>query len=212
METLYVFAAMLSTFVMCFGGDFRFPQVVGGVVNLFAIWAYHRKSRRSLASANAMATTDTLTNLPNRRGLMLQLAHDRGHAQRTDEPLSVLYLDLNNFKLVNDKLGHKAGDSVLSEIAARLNRALRVSDTAARVGGDEFVVVLLGTIPDGVQRVVSKLRSDLRLEVGNGADKILVSPAIGIAHWQNAETIEQLLQRADEEMYRDKKILKAIKV
>jgi diguanylate cyclase (GGDEF)-like protein/PAS domain S-box-containing protein len=159
-----------------------------------------------------LALHDDLTGLPNRRLLMERCDQVFAVARtgRTGTSVTALFLDLDGFKTVNDRVGHQVGDRVLSSIAADLQGTLRPADTLARVGGDEFVV-LLGT-DDGLEagRVVADRLADLvRRQIPCGEQTLLpVSASIGIAHVDlsvEPEIVpEQLLRRADAAMYRAK--------
>ena len=146
---------------------------------------------------------DPLTGLANR-----VLFHDRvGHALarslRQDQPLAVLFLDLDNFKTVNDSLGHAAGDKVLVGIAARLQSSLRPGDTIARLGGDEFAVLLEDIAGEAdatevAQHIELALRTPFHVE---GKD-VLITASIGIAHrGPNSEGADEVLRNADVAMY-----------
>jgi two-component system cell cycle response regulator len=113
----------------------------------------------------------------------------------------VLLLDLDNFKGINDRLGHAAGDLVLKEFARRLNKAIRGSDIAVRLGGDEFLVILPECPPEKVEVVLSRLK-DFEIEIGQ--DKIQVSSSRGWAQYEVADTAEELIRRADEALYAHK--------
>lgn len=89
-----------------------------------------------------LAFNDTLTGLPNRRLLLDRLEHQLATTERTGRHAALLFIDMDNFKTINDTLGHEAGDQVLMEVARRLLASVRESDTVARLGGDEFVVIL----------------------------------------------------------------------
>jgi len=156
-----------------------------------------------LARLQHMAQFDALTGLPNR-----YLLHDRmvgalARAERSAGRLSVLFLDLDRFKQVNDTLGHKAGDHLLQEVARRLRHCVRDSDTVARIGGDEFVV-LLESIQDPAhaQRVADKIRASLQQPLLIGPHTLQVTPSIGVAHYpEHGSSTDQLMGRADEAMY-----------
>jgi diguanylate cyclase (GGDEF)-like protein len=150
-----------------------------------------------------LATHDALTGLPNRVLLDDRLAQAVAHADRDHQPFAVLVLDLDRFKLVNDSLGHRAGDELLNEVARRLTGVVRNIDTVARIGGDEFVLVL--SPPSGrddapciAQRAIEALSSPISI---NGVD-LRVSCSIGIAHYPAQGTAaEHLLIHADAAMY-----------
>jgi diguanylate cyclase (GGDEF)-like protein len=153
------------------------------------------------------ATHDSLTNLPNRVLFMDRLQHAMERARRhTDYLYAVLFLDLDRFKVVNDSLGHKAGDQLLVETAARLMRCLRNEDTVARLGGDEFVI-LLEDIQDAreVTLVADRIQQDLSLPYVLDGQKAFVFVSMGIVlSTVTYEKTEDILRDADIAMYRAK--------
>lgn len=154
-----------------------------------------------------IAMHDPLTDLPNRELFRDRLQTALARAGRNDERLSVLYVDLDKFKQVNDGLGHTAGDLLLQELARRLRRCVRESDTVGRVGGDEFVV-LLGDIrsPAHALLVAEKIRKALGQPFHLDGHRVFVAPSIGIAVYpEHGVECEPLIARADEAMYRAKK-------
>lgn len=156
--------------------------------------------RRKLDEAELQANRDTLTGLANRRVLQNRIDE---HIQ-SGLPFCLLLLDLNRFKSVNDKHGHLAGDQLLKQFAANLRRNLRGDDTAARWGGDEFVVVLPCRLPDALARsrlLESSLRGQYCLEVGATPVRVQVGLSIGVAEHRAGETADQLLARADQLLY-----------
>jgi len=148
---------------------------------------------------------DDLTGLANRRLLDDRLTQALARAKRTGTSVAVLFLDLDQFKRINDTLGHAVGDQVLIEVARRLQACLRDTDTCARVGGDEFVVVCedLGHPSDG-SLLVSRLESALAAGVPVGDETIAVRASIGIAVGSTGSLPLDLLQQADAAMYRAK--------
>ncbi len=150
-----------------------------------------------------LATHDALTGLPNRVLLDDRLAQAIAHADRADHQFAVLVLDLDRFKLINDSFGHHAGDELLNEVARRLNGVVRTIDTVARVGGDEFVLVVAPACERAEaeqvgQRAMTTLQAPVRI---SGVD-IHISPSIGIAFYPaDATSAESLLARADAAMY-----------
>ncbi|MFC4930208.1 EAL domain-containing protein [Massilia sp. GCM10023247] len=153
-----------------------------------------------------MANHDALTGLPNRTLLQDRLAHAIVQAQRTQRMVGVMFIDLDRFKHVNDSLGHDAGDQMIIEIARRLGKSLRESDTVARQGGDEFVVVLpdLASPEDAglvAQKVLAELFQPLML-LGN---ELFPTGSIGIAIYpRDGQDANALLKAADSAMYRSK--------
>jgi diguanylate cyclase (GGDEF)-like protein len=149
-----------------------------------------------------LATIDPLTGLPNRRLAERRLAGELSRSQRYGHPLTVLMLDLNGFKQINDRHGHAAGDDVLRMFAEHLNRVIRSSDVAGRLGGDEFMVILPECLPEQVQRLLERLRP---LKVDFRGETLDVTCAVGWAGYQQGETPEQIMERADQALYADKR-------
>jgi diguanylate cyclase (GGDEF)-like protein/PAS domain S-box-containing protein len=174
-------------------------QVTGAVVAFRDISA--QKAAEALIIS--MALHDVLTGLPNRRLLNDRLETARARAERAGDQVAVLFVDLDGFKAINDQFGHDAGDVVLIETARRLVGAVRAVDTVARMGGDEFVVVL-ADLPaaSDVERVADKLVAIAVEPIADGARSHQVSVSIGIAifplHGRDGET---LLRVADQGMY-----------
>jgi diguanylate cyclase (GGDEF)-like protein len=162
--------------------------------------------RKMLESLHQLAMFDQLTGLPNRR-----LFHDRfqqvlARAKRNQECFAVLYLDLDKFKQANDHFGHEAGDRILRQTAQRLNSCLRDTDTVARMGGDEFVMILDRINPKDVQEVVDKIRVELSLPYQLDDTMLSMAASIGVACFpEHGETQMALLQQADNDMYRVKR-------
>jgi diguanylate cyclase (GGDEF)-like protein len=150
-----------------------------------------------------LAHTDALTQLPNRLKLDERLAQAIETAQRHQGMLAVLFVDLDHFKQVNDRLGHDAGDQLLVEVAQRLKACVRDSDIVARLGSDEFVVVLTSLKNDAVVLpTTAKVLEALRQPFDIGPHKVHASCTIGVAmfptHGEDART---LIKRADNAMY-----------
>jgi diguanylate cyclase (GGDEF)-like protein len=146
------------------------------------------------------ALHDPLTGLPNRALFMEQLEHALARARRKPTPVSVLYLDLDGFKTVNDTLGHEAGDEVLVDVAERLRRTLREADMVARLGGDEFGIVLEEELQGATltaQRIVRQFERPWSLSSGY----VSVGVSIGVAARTNEEGLDELLRQADTAMY-----------
>jgi diguanylate cyclase (GGDEF)-like protein len=149
---------------------------------------------------------DPLTGTLNRRGILSVLHRERERAIKSGTHLSVLMLDLDGFKALNDSYGHKAGDMVLRHFAAAIAAAVRVVDHVGRLGGDEFVVVLPDGDPAEAAAVAARLAVlDIPpLDVADGRP-LRVSASLGIATFRPRESVDDLLHRADAEMYRHKR-------
>jgi diguanylate cyclase (GGDEF)-like protein len=153
-----------------------------------------------------LASHDSLTGLHNRRFFLDRLDHALAHAKRVDGQLALLFIDLDNFKTINDELGHAAGDFVLRALAQRLKHVVREVDTVARIGGDEFVV-LLDEINDldGLSVVAHKVLDALAQPVHRGEKELVLGASIGASRYPiNGETATELIAAADQAMYRAK--------
>ena len=150
-----------------------------------------------------LATHDTLTGLPNRVLLDDRLEQAVAHAQREQQQFAVLVVDLDRFKLVNDSLGHRAGDELLCEVAKRLSALVRNIDTVTRLGGDEFVLVLSPVLDrQDAERVALRTIESLQNPVKIAGLDVYTSPSIGIAFYPaDGTTSETLLTHADAAMY-----------
>jgi len=150
---------------------------------------------------------DLLTGLPNRRLFLDRLEQEVKHAMRSNLPLAVLFMDLDGFKEVNDSLGHEAGDRLLSDVAARLSNCVRVADTVARMGGDEFTVILTGVKqPKDVEFVAQNIIDVLAMPFPIAQPPVRISVSIGITLYpQDAPSPVALLEAADQAMYKAKK-------
>ncbi len=158
-------------------------------------------------AAIQLAILDELTGITNRRGFImlgqkcLQLSHRQG------QEASLLFLDLNRFKEINDTLGHEVGDDALRQMAALLSRVFRNADIFARLGGDEFVVLLPGIGPELVSRVLVRFDEALASFNREAGKPYLLTCSTGVAHYDPAlpPELELLLQQADKQMYDHKK-------
>jgi diguanylate cyclase (GGDEF)-like protein len=160
---------------------------------------------RMHARARHEATHDPLTGLANRAMFTEFLSHQLSLAQRNQESMAVLYLDLDNFKFINDTHGHGAGDELLKAAAGRLRAELRKSDMAARLGGDEFAVVLVSSDEVDAAGVVEKLGECLAQPYLIGGQALLAEASIGVAVYpQSGASTDQLIACADDAMYQCK--------
>jgi diguanylate cyclase (GGDEF)-like protein len=149
-----------------------------------------------------LAVLDPLTGLNNRRSGEQRLAEEISRAQRHCRPLTILLLDLNGLKNLNDKFGHAAGDELIRQFAARLSKAIRGSDLAVRQGGDEFLVLLPECRPDEVRHVLGRLRG---VNVDCNGQLIALSFSAGWTDFKPGESTEDLLKRADDALYVNKR-------
>ncbi|HET9400203.1 MAG TPA: GGDEF domain-containing protein [Candidatus Acidoferrales bacterium] len=153
-----------------------------------------------------LATVDPLTGLYNRRFGEQRLVAEIARARRNGHALSVVFFDLNDFKDVNDRYGHAAGDEVLCEFARRLVSAVRVSDFAVRMGGDEFMVILPECSAEQARRMVDRVDG---VAANHSGHSIPVQSSAGSVGYDPAESPEQFLERADRLLYENKRARKA---
>ncbi len=150
------------------------------------------------------ALHDPLTDLPNRVLFTDRLRQAMARAERRKQPLTVMFMDLDNFKVINDSLGHNMGDRLLVTASKRIRTLLRPEDTVARLGGDEFVFLLEGTDFDDAARVAERILEELRVPFSFGGRELFVTASIGIAVGGGGKHPADLLRDADLAMYRAK--------
>lgn len=153
--------------------------------------------------AERRSLTDILTGQPNRRALQLEIHREIARSRRTGLPFSLMLLDVDRFKALNDRHGHAAGDAVLMEIARVARACLRAEDDLGRWGGEEFVVVAPSTGPDQALRLAERLRA--RLERYDWAVEA-VTASLGVTTYRRGDTLERLFERADAALYRAKEL------
>lgn len=160
-----------------------------------------------------MGVTDPLTGVNNRRYVERRMLEEVGRHRRQRDPLSCLYIDIDHFKQINDRIGHQAGDEVLRGVAGRIKAELRLSDAFGRFGGEEFVVLLIDAECEDAVSVAERIRQSIAEQpmTLSGGEELNVTVSIGVATLvqpEHAETIEKttqhLLARADEALYRAK--------
>jgi diguanylate cyclase (GGDEF)-like protein len=192
-----------------------------GIVLLFAVYLVYQQSMimrmrnqlsdqiQSIAKVQTLtdevyklAALDQLTGLYNRRSGEHRLAEEISRAVRHQRPLTLLLIDLDGLKLINDKMGHAAGDLVLKGFAERLQKAIRGSDLAVRLGGDEFMVLLPECRAEEVGHVIGRVEG---LEVDYNGTVIPCRFSRGWTDFKPGETPEELLKRADEALYSNKR-------
>ncbi len=172
--------------------------LIGGIDALRDIQAEHDAREELLRQAHL----DPLTGLPNRRALLARLAAMLGADGPTDHRVVAMFLDVDHLKRVNDTFGHEGGDDVLVEVGQRLATAVNAADEVARVGGDEFVVLLGGI--DGAARadaIASRIARRLRYPIRLGVEEVVVGASIGMTTAVPGDTVASLLRRADSALY-----------
>jgi len=174
-----------------------------------------REDRRRLKDVNArlarlldaeekLARTDQLTGLPNRRAFLERLSEEVARARRRGTPAAVAYIDVDNFKRINDDKGHVEGDEFLKRVAQTIRETVRASDVAARLGGDEFAVLFSDAQRSAIEPLARRLLDRTRV-LGERYPGLDVGASVGMAWFDSApESPEQLLDRADGAMYEAK--------
>lgn len=175
----------------------------GGVSHFLELGEDISDRKSSEAIIRQMAYYDALTELPNRTLFYDRLSQALAHARRGDRVVGVLFLDLDEFKGVNDTLGHAAGDELLRQVAQRIRGAIREGDTVGRMGGDEFIVVLRDLErPDQAGVVAQKIVNEFHAPFDLGRSVRTVSTSVGVATWpQDGDEPEELVRAADAAMY-----------
>ena len=167
-------------------------------------WRYTEQLRHSVKASIELAITDSLTGLYNRRYLETHLNHLIEHFINRGKALTVLALDVDYFKPINDTYGHDAGDKVLQELAARIRENTRSIDLCCRTGGEEFIVVLPSTGADAANVIAERLRKAIasRSFAAGLEQGVPVTVSIGLASLGgSSDTLDKLLKRADSALY-----------
>lgn len=156
--------------------------------------------RAAVHRERELGHTDPLTGMLNGRAFHNAATRVMSHCRRTGRPLTIAYVDLDNFKAVNDQLGHGAGDDMLRSIAKRMRASIRPDDVAARLGGDEFVVLFPEIGPGDAVIALSRLRSSLASILGTGPISV-TSSAGGVTFLVVPDRIDEMVREADARMY-----------
>jgi diguanylate cyclase (GGDEF)-like protein len=190
-------------------------NVIAGLVVLgLLLWRWlplavkeRRRAEQHASDLEKLAAVDFLTNLYNRRHFEKLARAELARCQRYMRPLSLLMVDIDHFKTINDRLGHAAGDRVLQNVAAICRAEKRDSDVVARVGGEEFAVLLPETVEAAAVQLAERLRQQVRNHPLTIADeKVNVTVSVGVAGAAAGTSgIEALIRRADEALYEAKR-------
>ncbi len=160
---------------------------------------------RRIEELDALAHQDPLIALPNRRGFLRELERLIGRVQRYGAMSAMLYVDLDGLKMLNDSFGHPAGDEALIVVASLLSKGVRRSDIVARIGGDEFGILLESCDPERAGETARRLTEMIGDSGFNfGGDNLPLSVAIGVTMIAAGDSAADVMGRADEEMYRAK--------
>jgi two-component system, cell cycle response regulator len=182
---------------------FDLLEVHKRIHNMLEVRLLYKELAQYSKQQQELALHDPLTGLPNRRLLEDRIATNLQHAARHQHKAAVMYLDLDGFKAINDTHGHACGDEILKLVAGRLVGSSRKEDTVARVGGDEFVIVLgeVGSLADA-QEPASKLIEVVSEPYQVGALTLRLSTSIGIALYpDHADNVQALIEKADQALY-----------
>ncbi|MGR8920596.1 MAG: GGDEF domain-containing protein [Gammaproteobacteria bacterium] len=162
---------------------------------------YPLRNALQYESALKIALKDPLTGVSNRASMGAHITHHMSLAQRQATPLSLLMIDIDHFKAINDRYGHIVGDVVLTKVAERIVSCTRTSDGVFRYGGEEFVTVLPSTETRGAELLAERIRAGIEsLRIEALPPKLRVTASIGVAHFLAGETQTELLKRADDVM------------
>lgn len=171
---------------------------------------YLRRQNRDLTTALSEATTladrDSLCPVFNRRAFMCELSREVASAERYDTALSLIYIDLDRFKLINDRFGHATGDKVLKLVSSIILENIRQTDIPARLGGDEFAILLTHAGYSHAQQKAANLKGEIsalkvRDSGGSNSDTVHLGASCGTVSWKRGMSAKQMIDLADEKMF-----------
>lgn len=197
---------VLGTFAMYYPNpclpDSNDLELIESATYITQLVIQHQEAEEQL---NHMAFHDPLTGLPNRRCFELEFHKALEKARQNKSLVALIYLDLDRFKVINDSLGHSAGDLLLQIVARRIQTSLRAGDLIGRQGGDEFLILLEKTTEDEAMKIAQRILDMLSEPIILEGHSIVVTPSIGISIYPtHGEEAEKLIQRADNAMYHAK--------
>ena len=196
---------MLMPMIEMTDPDPLMPPKAGDFAELERLRSENAILRRRVEQLDRLAHDDVLVPLANRRGLEREIKRAVARLGRHAIPATLLFVDVDGMKQINDRHGHATGDAALIRVANCLKSQARVSDFAARIGGDEFCVLLDHCGEERAREIVERMASCIaaeRLELGS--ETLRISVAFGLSELKKDDTAAQLLDRADREMYRAK--------
>ncbi|MEG3640888.1 putative bifunctional diguanylate cyclase/phosphodiesterase [Magnetococcus sp. PR-3] len=179
---------------------------LGEITHFVGVFHDISRQKNTEEQLERLAFYDPLTQLPNRVLFRDRLTHEVGVAERTNKMMSLLFVDLDRFKIINDTLGHGVGDELLLQVSKRLIASVRKSDTVARLGGDEFAVILPGMDrPEDAAHVSETIINQLQMPFSLEGNELFVGASIGIAvHGQDGDDYDALTMNADAAMFKAK--------
>lgn len=180
--------------------------LVWNALNRLAVFAFIAFATDLLARWSFLADTDPLTGLLNRRAFVDRLRKAALRARRLETPLAIAFLDLDDFKAVNDRFGHAAGDATLVLTARALEATIRAGDVAARFGGDEFAAILWRSSPADAEHVGRRLRDGIVAALSSSPETAKVSASVGVVYFPTCPAdVRAALAQADGAMYEAKR-------
>jgi diguanylate cyclase (GGDEF)-like protein len=178
------------------------------VANGLLAFTYAHAVGEASRQLHELATTDALTGLANRRRLLEIASHEIARSQRVYQPMSILLMDIDHFKSINDQFGHAGGDSVLLSLTHTLKKTIRSLDHIARWGGEEFLVLMPGVDLAVARAAAERIRLTLATTPlftnDTELESLRLTVTVGVSEWQVIESIERCIERADVAMYRGK--------
>ncbi len=209
-----IFADLISTAIWCLSnwaagmrfsmGGIWLANILSQILAFGTVAGLLSWARNLLEREQILSRTDSLTGLVNLRSFYASMTLTVAACRRNERPLTLAYIDIDNFKCVNDRYGHARGDALLREVATILNNATRVTDIVARVGGDEFIICLPETSKLQAQPILERLRDELANMLPE--DECAISASIGALCWDiPAQSVEDMISAADKTMYQVKK-------